>query len=332
MAQLHPYETLTPETVLDAVDAAGYVTNGRLFPLNSYENRVYQIGIEDQPSLVAKFYRPERWSRAQIEEEHRFCQELLDHEIPVVAPLPLASGETLGEHGGFLFALFPQRGGQAPDPSMPDTLYRLGQWLGRIHAVGATRPFEARPSIHPAQQLREDAEYVLRTDWVPPDLIPSYSSLIDDLVQWCETWLKEAGEQPWIRLHGDCHAGNILMRDEQMLFVDFDDCRQGPAIQDIWLLLNGSPEEQGLQFAELLEGYEMFYDIDYRQRLLIEPLRTLRQVSHAAWLARRWQDPTFPLHFPWFAQPRFWADQVLSLREQLAALQAPPLTIPGQSA
>lgn len=330
MVTNHPYDALTPDVVLDVVEGAGFAANGRLLALNSYENRVYQVGIEDAPSLVIKFYRPGRWSAAQIQEEHGFCQDLVNHEIPVVAPLPLADGQTLGESHGFYFALFPQRGGQAPDISMPDTLYRLGQWLGRIHAIGATGEFEARPAIDVMAQLREDSGYLLDNNWVPADLRDVYETLVRDLIQWCETRVQEAGTYPSIRIHGDCHIGNILVRDEQILFVDFDDTRSGPAIQDLWLLLSGAPEEQSLQFAELLEGYENFYDFDYRQRLLIEPLRTLRQVSQCAWLARRWEDPAFPRHFPWFSQPRYWSDQILSLREQLAALQGPALSLPGQ--
>lgn len=327
----HPYDNLTPAVVLDIVDAAGHVTNGRLFPLNSYENRVYQVGIEDGTPLVIKVYRPGRWNASQIREEHDFCRDLLEHEIPVVAPLALANGDTLGESHGFYFALFPQRGGQAPDITYPDTLFRLGQWLGRIHGVGSSRSFRSRPAIDIVRQLRDDSTYLLEHDWVPADLRTGYETLIRDLIDWTAQRVEEAGSYSRIRLHGDCHIGNILVRDEQILFVDFDDARSGPAIQDLWLLLSGQQEEQAVQFAELLEGYENFHDFDYRQRLLIEPLRTLRQVGQSAWLARRWDDPAFPRHFPWFQQPRYWSDQVLSLREQLAALQGPPLTLPGQS-
>ncbi len=327
----HPYDNLTPEVVLDVVEAAGFRTNGRLFGLNSYENRVYQVGIEDDTPLIIKFYRPGRWNAAQLREEHEFCRDLLEHEIPVVAPLPLAGGQSLGESHGFYFALFPQRGGQAPDISLPDTLFRLGQWLGRIHAVGEIRPFTNRPTIDIVGQLERESRYLLEHDWVPADLRTGYETLVRDLIDWSRQKVTEAGPYRALRLHGDCHLGNILMRDEQILFVDFDDARTGPAIQDLWLLLSGSEAEQAVQFAELLEGYENFHEFDYRQRLLIEPLRTLRQVAQSAWLARRWDDPAFPRHFPWFTQPRYWSDQILGLREQLAALQGPPLTLPGQS-
>ncbi|WP_375177606.1 serine/threonine protein kinase [Marinobacter mobilis] len=326
----HPYDHLTPDNVLDAVEAEGFIVNGRLFALNSYENRVYQIGIEDSPSIIAKFYRPGRWSEAQIREEHAFSLELAKADVPVVAPLTMPSGDTLGRHGDFLYALFPQRGGQAPDTSITDTLYRLGQWLGQLHNVGACKPFESRPSLSILSGITEFSRYLTDHGWVPDDLRPAWDSLIPDLIDHCARRIDEAGPVSTLRLHGDCHAGNILVRDEQMLFVDLDDCRSGPAIQDLWLLLNGENKDQGAQFAELLEGYEMFRDFDRRERFLIEPLRCYRQIAHSAWLARRWDDPAFPRYFPWFSQPRYWSDQILALREQLGALQAPPLSIPGQ--
>lgn len=326
----HPYDALTPDNILDAIEAEGYEVNGRLFALNSYENRVYQIGIEDKPPVIAKFYRPNRWSEAQIREEHTFSLDLLEAGIPIVAPLRMPSGDTLGQHNHFFFALFQQRGGQAPDTSVPDTLYRLGQWLGQLHNFGAVAPFAHRVAINILPELEANSRYLTENDWVPKDLRPAWDSLIPDLLAHCARRIGEAGDTATIRLHGDCHGGNILVRDEQMLFVDLDDCRTGPAVQDLWLLLNGDEFEQGVQFAELLEGYEMFRDFDRRERYLIEPLRCYRQLAHCAWLARRWDDPAFPRFFPWFGQPRFWSDQILSLREQLAALQAPPIIIPGQ--
>ncbi|WP_165855461.1 serine/threonine protein kinase [Marinobacter sp. JSM 1782161] len=325
----HPYDDLTPDVLLDAMEEAGFWINGRIFPLNSYENRVYQVGVEDAPSVVAKFYRPGRWTRAQIEEEHRFSCELVEAEVPIVAPLELANGKTLAEHNGFLFAVFPQRGGQAPDTSEPDMLWRLGQWLGQLHNVGARCDFESRPTLDILQGLEEKSAYLTGSGLIPNDLRPAWDSLIPDLMAACRARIDEAGPVDTLRLHGDCHAGNILVRDEQMLFVDMDDCRQGPAIQDLWLLLNGDEREQSLQFGELLEGYETFRDFNRRERFLIEPLRCYRQIGHAAWLARRWDDPAFPKFFPWFGQPRFWSDQILALREQLAALQAPAISLPG---
>lgn len=326
----HPYDDLTPDTILDALEDEGFAASGRLFALNSYENRVYQIGLDEGPPVIAKFYRPGRWSEAQIREEHTFSRELTEAGLPIVSPKPLSSGDTLGRTGDFLFAVFDQRGGQAPDVSMPDTLYRMGQWLGQMHNTGATRPFEHRPAIHILDDLGRANELLTNEGWVPADLRPAWDSLIPDLMNACEARIQDAGDVQSIRLHGDCHGGNILCRDEQMLFVDLDDCRTGPAIQDLWLLLNGDDHEKGVQFGELLEGYEMFRDFNRRERHLIEPLRCLRQIGHCAWLARRWEDPAFPRFFPWFAQPRFWSDQVLSLREQLADLQSPSVTIPGQ--
>lgn len=330
ISNAHPYDDLKPDNILDAIEAAGFVINGRLFALNSYENRVYQIGIDDRLPVIAKFYRPGRWSEAQIREEHRFSLELRDAGIPVVAPLAMPSGDTLGQHESFLFAVFDQRGGQAPDTSMQDTLYRLGQWLGQLHNVGACSTFETRPTLSIMSGITDFSRYLTENGWVPDDLRPAWDSLIPDLIENCKRRIDDAGGVHTLRLHGDCHAGNILVRDEQMLFVDLDDCRTGPAIQDLWLLLNGDEFEQGAQFGELLEGYEMFRDFDRRERHLIEPLRCYRQIAHCAWLARRWDDPAFPRFFPWFTQGRFWSDQILALREQLAALQAPPISIPGQ--
>ncbi|UZD66988.1 MULTISPECIES: serine/threonine protein kinase [Marinobacter] len=326
----HPYDDLTPDRILDAVEGEGFPVSGRLFALNSYENRVYQVGLDDQPPVIAKFYRPGRWSEDQIREEHSFSLELAEAGVPVVAPLPLASGDTLGREGPFLFALFPQRGGQAPDTSTPDTLYRLGQWLGQLHNIGDREPFRHRPAMSILPAITDFSHYLTENDWIPTDLRPAWDSLIPDLINECARLVDQAGDVHNLRLHGDCHAGNILVREDQLLFVDMDDCRSGPAIQDLWLLLNGDDQERSQQFGELLEGYEMFRDFNRRERYLIEPLRCFRQLSHCAWLAQRWDDPAFPRFFPWFAQPRFWSDQVLSLREQLAALQGPVLNIPGQ--
>lgn len=329
-ASTHPYDTLTPDALLDAMEQAGFAVSGRLFALNSYENRVYQVGLEDARPVIAKFYRPGRWTEAQIREEHSFTLELQEADIPVVAPMAMPSGDTLGKHQGFLFAVFPQRGGQAPDTSVTDTLYRLGQWLGQIHNIGARTRFRHRTEMSLLEGIESANRVLLEGNWIPEDLRPAWDSLIPDLIRGCAARIEDAGETEALRIHGDCHAGNILCRDEQMLFVDFDDCRTGPAIQDMWLLLNGEDAERGAQLGELLEGYEMFRDFNRRERHLIEPLRCYRQISHCAWLARRWDDPAFPRFFPWFAQPRFWSDQILSLREQLAALQSPSLALPGQ--
>lgn len=328
--RLHPYQDLTPDRVLDAIEDAGFRINGRLFPLNSYENRVYQVGIEEQDPLIAKFYRPERWSLEQIQEEHEFVDELEQGEIPVVSAVPLPQGGWLGRKDAFVFALYPQRGGQAPDITLPDTLYRLGQWLGRLHAIGATRDFEHRPTLHPLESTRRDRDFLLNSGFIPEDLRHPWGTLVDDLLQRMEQRLADAGEFNLQRIHGDFHVGNILMREERILFVDFDDTCMGPAMQDIWLLLSGDEQEQSQQFAEIMEGYEQFNELNLRERYLIEPLRTYRVIHQAAWLAQRWDDPTFPHHFPWFTQPRYWSDHILLLREQLAALETPPIQLPGQ--
>lgn len=326
----HPYDALTPDLILDAMESVGFPASGRLFALNSYENRVYQVGLDDQPPVIAKFYRPGRWSEDLIREEHEFTLELLGADVPVVAPIAMPSGDTLAQYGGFHFAVFPQRGGQAPDTSVTDTLYRLGQWLGQIHNIGAEKPFQHRPAIDILGGIEAHNQELLEGNWIPEDLRPAWDSLIPDLLRHSAARVDEAGLVDIQRIHGDCHAGNILCREDQMLFVDLDDCRSGPCIQDMWLLLNGEDAERGAQLGELLEGYEMFRDFNRRERHLIEPLRCYRQIAHCAWLARRWDDPAFPRFFPWFAQPRFWSDQILSLREQLAALQEPAISLPGQ--
>lgn len=326
----HPYAALTPAVILDALEEAGFQVSGRLFALNSYENRVYQIGLEDRPPVIAKFYRPGRWSEAAIREEHEFSLELQQADIPVIAPLVMPGGDSLGRHHDFLFAVFPQRGGQAPDTSVTDTLYRLGQCLGQIHNFGARKAFEHRPGFDLIDGIIKHNELLIDGGWIPNDLRPAWDSLIPDLIAGCQQRMADAGQVDTLRIHGDCHAGNILCRDETMWFLDLDDCRTGPAVQDMWLLLNGESVEKGQQLGELLGGYEMFRDFNRRERHLIEPLRCYRQVAHCAWLARRWEDPAFPRFFPWFGQPRYWSDQILALREQLGALQEPAISLPGQ--
>lgn len=322
----HPYDALTPDCVIDAVESAGYRCDCRLLALNSYENRVYQVGIEDAAPLIAKFYRPERWSAAQILEEHAFSLELAEAEIPVVAPLRNAQGETLHEHGGFRFALFPRRGGHPPELDDLDNLLVLGRTLGRMHRVGAVRAFAHRPQLHPRVMLVENCEY-LAAHWIPRELRPAFDSLARHLAERILPLWREVDEEELIRLHGDCHAGNILWRDECAHFVDLDDCCSAPAVQDLWMFLSGERDRRQLQLAELVEGYSEFHDFPARQLRWVEALRTLRIVHHAAWLGRRWQDPAFPRSFPWFGSERFWAEHILQLREQLAALEEPPLQL-----
>ena len=322
-----PYYRLGPDAVLDAVESVGLVPDGHLLPLNSYENRVYQVGLEDDDPVVAKFYRPGRWTDAQIGEEHRFSLELATAEIPVVAPL-VVGDRSLFHHEGFRFALFPRQGGHAPELEDRETLQWLGRFIGRIHAVGRSRPFRARPALTPERYGDDSIATVRAGGWLPPHLEAAFDSLADDLMQAVQAAWARAGSFDRIRLHGDCHPGNLLWRDGPF-FVDFDDCQSGPAVQDLWMLLSGDAHEMGRQLGEVLEGYRQFCDFDQRELLLVEALRTLRMLHHAAWLARRWEDPAFPAAFPWFGHPRYWEDLILALREQLAALQEPPLVLPG---
>ena len=321
----HPFATLSPDLVLDAVESLGYLSDARVLALNSYENRVYQVGIEGETPLIAKFYRPARWSDAAIREEHAFSLELAEHEIPVVAPL-LRDGESLFEHAGFRFALFPRRGGHAPEPGNLDQLYRLGQLLGRLHGVGASRPFQHRETMTVENFGHQSLACVLDSGFLPTSLRPAYESVARDLLARLDA-LFASVRYTAIRLHGDCHPGNLLYRDEAFHMVDLDDCRMGPAMQDLWMMLAGERQERLSQLSELIEGYQEFHDFDPRELALIEGLRSLRLLHYSAWLARRWDDPAFPMSFPWFANERYWGDQVLALREQLAALDEAPLQL-----
>ena len=321
----HPFDALTPDLVLDAVESLGFLSDARVLALNSYENRVYQVGIDEAQPLIAKFYRPDRWSDAAILEEHQFTAELAECEVPVVAPM-LHQGRTLFEHQGFRFSLFPRRGGHAPEPGNLDQLYRLGQLLGRLHAVGAVRAFEHREALAVDNFGHASLNTLLEGNHVPKELLPAFESVARDLLKRVEAIYARTPHQV-IRLHGDCHPGNLMHRDEAYHVVDLDDCRMGPAVQDLWMMLAGDREERLGQLAELIDGYNEFHDFDPRQLALIEPLRALRQLHYSAWLARRWDDPAFPRSFPWFGQPRYWGDQILALREQCAALDEAPLKL-----
>ncbi|WP_312913780.1 serine/threonine protein kinase [Stutzerimonas nitrititolerans] len=321
----HPFDTLTPDLVLDAVESLGYLSDARVLALNSYENRVYQVGIEDGTPLIAKFYRPNRWSDAAILEEHRFSLELAEREIPVVAPLE-RDGQTLYTHAGFRFALFPRRGGRAPEPGNLDQLYRLGQLLGRMHAVSASHPFEHRETLGVENFGHASLKTLFDGGFVPKSLLPAYESVARDLLKRVEDVFARTDFQP-IRLHGDCHPGNILARDDAFYLVDLDDCRMGPSVQDIWMMLAGERHERLGQLSELVEGYNEFHDFTPRELPLIEALRALRLLHYSAWLARRWDDPAFPMSFPWFGSERYWGDQILILREQMSALQEEPLKL-----
>lgn len=326
MTTQHPYETLTPDTVIDAVESLGYFSDARILALNSYENRVYQVGIEDEQPVIVKFYRPERWSREQILEEHSFAQELADLDISVVPPLADKSGQTLHEFAGFLFSIYPRRGGHAPELDNMDHLFSLGQLMGRIHKAGSTRAFSYRNEISLQRYAKDSAAYLLESDAIPQSLIPAYETLARDLIKKLE--VIDANNKPEIiRLHGDCHVGNILCRDDIFHFVDFDDCINGPAIQDLWMFLNGDRQNKMAQLSELIDGYNEFHEFNPAELNLVEYLRTLRLMNYSAWLARRWTDPAFPIAFPWFNSERYWADHILELREQMAALDEEPLKL-----
>jgi Ser/Thr protein kinase RdoA (MazF antagonist) len=319
-----PYANLTPDLVLDAVESTGLLTDGRLLALNSYENRVYQVGIDDATPVIAKFYRPERWSDAAIQEEHAFTLTLAEHEIPAVPPSIIA-GHTLHTHGGYRFSLTPRRGGRPPELEQPNVLEWIGRFIGRIHAIGAVEPFAHRPTLDIESFGTEPRDYLLAQNWIPADLLPAYTSVVDQALQGVRACYTRAGSPVSIRLHGDCHLGNLLWTDAGPHFVDFDDARMGPAIQDLWMLLSGEREEMSRQLADVLAGYEDFHELDHRELHLIEALRTLRIIHHAAWLARRWEDPAFPAAFTWFGTQHFWQNHILQLREQIAAMEEGPL-------
>jgi len=335
MSDPHPYSRLTPDVVLNAVESVGLRCDGRLLALNSYENRVYQVGIDDaagntQPGIVAKFYRPARWTDAQILEEHAFAQELAQDEIPVVAPLAFG-GATLLRAGEFRFALFPRRGGRAPELEDPKTLEWLGRFIGRIHAVGAQMSFGERPALDIKSFGEEPRDWLLGHGFVPADLDEAYRSVVAMALDGVRRCFTRAGEVRALRLHGDCYAGNVLWIPDGPLagphFVDFDDSRTGPAVQDLWMLLSGNRADMARQLTDILAGYERFHDFDRRELHLVEALRTLRLIHYAAWLAQRWDDPAFPAAFPWFNTQRYWQDRVLELREQIAAMDEPPLEV-----
>jgi Ser/Thr protein kinase RdoA (MazF antagonist) len=325
----HPFESLTPDFILDAIEGRGFECDGRLLALNSYENRVYQIGLEQGEPIIAKFYRPNRWSDEQILEEHAFCYELVEQELPVVAPLQQDQQslfEVKSNETRFRFSLFPRRGGHAPELDNLDNLSILGRLLGRMHRIGAAKPFQHRPHIT-LQSYGYDAVDYIYYHFIPDSLKESYQSITQSLLAQMENIFSQfSGVQP-IRVHGDCHVGNILWRDDNPNFVDFDDTRMAPAVQDIWMLLSGDRPQQTIQLSEVIEAYNEFHEFNTQELLLAESFRTLRILHYSAWLAKRWDDPAFPHSFPWFNTQRYWEEQILILREQRAALDEEPLRI-----
>ncbi len=324
MEREHPYSRLTPHRVLAALEAVGLEPDARIFPLNSYENRVYQVGLVDGSAVIVKFYRPGRWLDEQIWEEHAFASELAALEIPVVEPLRLGGADSLSGFEGFRFAVFPRCPGRPSGDEDDGSLPAMGRFLGRIHAVGETGRFRHRPRLTVRGHAAESRRHLLENDFIPPDLTVAYETLADDLIGRLEGRLDLPGA---LRIHGDCHPGNVLWRDGTPHFVDFDDTMTGPAIQDIWMMLSGGRDRRQAQLSELAEGYSEFRSFPAGELALVEPLRTLRLMHYSAWLARRWEDPAFPMAFPWFNTPRYWAEHILALREQQAALDEPPLEL-----
>jgi Ser/Thr protein kinase RdoA (MazF antagonist) len=330
-----PYAGLTPDIVLDALDSVGLRGDGRLLGLNSYENRVYQVWLEEgsaAPAVVAKFYRPARWSDEAIREEHAFVLELAERELPVVAPLIL-EGDSLNAFGGFRFAAYPRCAGRAPELENRDTLEWMGRFIGRIHAIGALSPFAHRPTLDVDSFGTEPRDWLLAHDFVPADIRTPWESVVNLALDGVRRCYERAGAIRDIRLHGDCHAGNVLWsesgdRSGQIggpHFVDFDDARMGPAVQDLWMLLSGDRASMTRQFGDVLSGYEDFFEFDPRELHLVEALRTLRLIHYQAWLARRWDDPAFPAAFPWFNTQHYWQNRILELREQIPLMEEPPL-------
>ncbi len=320
---VQPFAGLTPEVVLDAAAAAGLDPDGRLFALNSYENRVYQLWSGER-GLVLKFYRPHRWSDAQIAEEHAFTHELTQAELPVAAALNIG-GETLLRFQGFRFSAFPFLRGRAPELDAPEARQILGRSIARVHQVGARQPFAHRPRIGVERLGWEARAQVLEADLLPERLHERYASVSGALLERISDAFATAPDVRQIRLHGDCHLGNLLWNEQGPVFVDLDDCAMGPRVQDLWMMLSGSADEQQGQWAEILEGYRQFADFDYAEVRLIEPLRGLRMLHHAAWVAHRWGDPAFPKAFPWFGEERYWEGYLQDLMEQMAQIEDPPL-------
>ena len=310
--------------VSEAAESIGLAPSGRLFALNSYENRVYQLGDDDGALWVLKFYRPARWSDAQIEEEHSFTFELAGAELPVAAPIE-RDGTSLFEHDGLRFAAFPYIPGRAPELDQPATLTLLGRTLARMHAIGARRPFDHRPALD-LERLGVRARAAVRASgFVPESLVAQYALVSEQIIGRVRQCFENFGSLPRVRIHGDCHGGNILWRETGPLFVDLDDCMSGPRIQDLWMFLSGDAAAQQSAWAQIMEGYEVFAEFDYAELTLVEALRSLRILHYASWIATRWHDPAFPRAFPWFGEARFWERHIADLFEQLSAMDDPPI-------
>ena len=322
----HPYERLTPDTVIRAIESLGYEPDARIFGLNSYENRVYQVGMQDGSSIVVKFYRPGRWTLSQIREEHHFSEELSGLEIPVIPPLKHAQ-QSIFEFEDFQLAVFPLFIGRPLELDDLNNLLVMGRFIGRIHSVGIKSNFTERLEISIDRFAISSREFLLENNFIPTELIPAYETLSKDLIDRIDSWFSDHGAVNKLRIHGDCHAGNVLWKNNAPNFVDFDDTMNGPAIQDLWMMLSGSRDQKQAQLLELVEGYNEFFSFRVSELSLIESLRTLRIMNYSAWLARRWSDPAFPRNFPWFNTDRYWSEHILQLREQFSVLDEPPLEI-----
>lgn len=317
------FQTLHPDTIMDALFEQGIRVDSGLTPLNSYENRVYQFQDEDRRRYVVKFYRPQRWSAEQISEEHQFAHELMNDEVPVAAPLEF-NGQTLLTHQGYYYAVFPSLGGRQFEADNLDQMEWVARYLGRLHQTGRKKTFISRPAIDVNEYLIEPRHVFEHSTLIPAGLKAAFLNATDSLI--------EAVMAQWhtrfdlLRLHGDCHAGNILWRDGP-LFVDLDDARNGPAVQDLWMLLNGDKAERRMQLETIIEAYEEFSEFKTDEIALIEPLRAMRMVYYLAWLIRRWDDPAFPKNFPWLTGEDYWHRQTLTFIEQVKVLQEPPLQL-----
>lgn len=322
----HPYDRLSPDTILNAVDSQGFESDGSYTALNSYENRVLQIGLNDAAPVVTKFYRPQRWSDQAILEDHQFSLTLKTAEIPVVAPLQNSKKETLFEFEGFRFAVFPKQGGRTPNLENRENLSWIGRFLGRIHQVSKHMPFQHRQNLFADSVTENNTDWILNSPFIPPEYRSIYQAMTSALIEKITDAFNRVAPK-MISIHGDVHAGNILWTEEGPHFVDMDDCQTGPAVQDFWMLLSGDEAEMAQQLSSIIQGYSVFCDFDLRELQLIEALRSMRLINYTVWLAKRWDDPAFIKAFTWFDTHAYWHEHVTILEQQLARFELPTMNI-----